>query len=206
MSLSLILTAIVTMLAAAAAMSLRNLVHCALMLAIAFSGVAVLFLQLDAEFASFTEILVYVGAVAILVVMAILLTRSGDTPNQTVLTAGWFVGVLVTVAVFALLAWAILQTSALPPVATEVPSASVKQIGIELMSRYVLPLEVIGLVLTVAMIGAVVIASKEEAPGGSGLAKSALAAKPHAVTAVAPTAVGEISQPAGDSLKKEGVA
>jgi NADH-quinone oxidoreductase subunit J len=206
MSLSLIITAIVTMLAAVAAMSLRNLVHCALMLAIAFSGVAVLFLKLDAEFAGFTEILVYVGAVAILVVMAILLTRSGDTPNQTVLTSGWFVGALVTVAVFALLAWAILQTTALPPVAATVPSASVKQIGLELMSHYVLPLEVIGLVLTVAMIGAVVIASKEEAPAGSGPAKNALADKPHAATPITPTAAAEISQPAGASLKKEGVA
>jgi NADH:ubiquinone oxidoreductase subunit 6 (subunit J) len=63
-------------------MSLRNLVHCALALAVAFSGLAALYLQLDAQFVGFAEILVYVGAIAILIVFAILLTRSGEAPNQ----------------------------------------------------------------------------------------------------------------------------
>ena len=83
MSTLLIITALVTLFAAVAAMSLRNLVHCALMLAVSFSGVAALYLQLNAEFVAFTEILVYVGAVAILIVMAILLTRSGESPCGT---------------------------------------------------------------------------------------------------------------------------
>src|SRR5579885_612336 len=87
MSFFLIITAVVTLFAAVIAMSLRNLVHCALMLAVSFSGVAAIYLQLNAEFVGFTEILVYVGAVAILIVMAILLTRSGETPDKTVLTS-----------------------------------------------------------------------------------------------------------------------
>jgi len=163
MSLFLFITAVVTLLAAVAAMSLRNLVHCALMLAVSFSGVAALYLQLNAEFVGFTEILVYVGAIAILIVMAILLTRSGETPEKSVLTSGWLAGIIVTAAVFMLLGWTILHSSALSSPVSGSPRISVKNIGDELMTRYVLPLEIIGLVLTAAMIGAVVIACKEEA-------------------------------------------
>ena len=162
MSLFLILTAVVTLLAAVAAMSFRNLVHCALMLAVTFSGIAALFLELDAEFAGFTQILVYVGAVAILIVMAILLTRSGEAPEQSVLTSGWFAGVAVTAMVFTLIAFASLTSTALPAGDAPEPVVTVKDIGNVLMNRYVLPLEVLGLLLTAAMIGAVVIALKED--------------------------------------------
>src|ERR1017187_836709 len=105
MSPFFILTAIVTLLAAASAMSLRNLVHCALALAVSFSGIAALYLQLDAQFVGFAEILVYVGAIAILIVFAILLTRSGETPEKSVLTSGWWTGIAVTAMVFTILGW-----------------------------------------------------------------------------------------------------
>lgn len=162
MSIALIITALVTVLAAATVMGLRNLVHCALALAVTFSGVAALYLELDAEFVGFAEILVYVGAIAILIVFAILLTRSGETPEKSVLTSGWAAGVAVSAMVFTLLGWVLLSSNALPPPATAAPDASVLKIGKSLMEDYVLPLEIIGLVLTLAMIGAVLIALKEE--------------------------------------------
>ena len=87
MSLPFIIIAVVTLFAAAAAMSLRNLVHCALSLVVALAGLAALYLALDAQFVGFAQILVYVGAVAILIVFAVLLTRSDATPNQTILVA-----------------------------------------------------------------------------------------------------------------------
>lgn len=162
MTFALNITAIVTLLAAATVMSLRNLVHCALALAVSFAGIAAFYLQLNAEFVGFAEILVYVGAIAILIVFAILLTRSGEAPEKSVLTSGWAAGVAVSAMVFTLLGWAVLSSSALPPATTVVPEAPVKDIGVVLMTKYVLPLEVIGLVLTAAMIGAVLIALREE--------------------------------------------
>jgi len=162
MTLALIITALVTVLAAATVMSLRNLVHCALAMAVAFSGVAALYLQLNAEFVGFAEILVYVGAIAILIVFAILLTRSGETPEKSVLTSGWLAGVAVSAMVFTLLGWAVLTSSALPKEIATAPAAPVKSIGDALMSKFVLPLEIVGLVLTAAMIGAVIIALKED--------------------------------------------
>jgi NADH-quinone oxidoreductase subunit J len=162
MSPFFIITAVVTLLGAAFAMSLRNLVHCALAMAVAFSGIAALYLQLDAQFVGFAEILVYVGAIAILIVFAILLTRSGEAPDQSVLSPGWLAGIAVTGMVFTTLGWAILNSSALTKQIPAAPVATVKNVGDALMTKFVLPLEIIGLVLTAAMIGAVIIALKEE--------------------------------------------
>jgi NADH:ubiquinone oxidoreductase subunit 6 (subunit J) len=168
MSPFFIITAVVTLLGAVFAMSLRNLVHCALAMAVAFSGVAAMYLQLDAQFAGFAEILVYVGAIAILIVFAILLTRSGETPEKSVLTSGWWAGIAVTAMVFTILGWAILSSSAVPKDLPVAPVATVKNIGDALMTKYVLPLEIVGEVLTVAMIGAVIIALKEDKKDNSG--------------------------------------
>ena len=161
MSLPFLITAIVTLFAAAAAMSLRNLVHCALSFVVVFAGLAAMYLQLGAQFVGFAQILVYVGAVAILIVFAILLTRSGETPNQAVIAPGWFYGIAVSAVVFTMLGWSVLNSKTLPKEIAAAPETSVKNIGDLLMSKYVLPLEVIGLLLTAAMIGAVIIALKE---------------------------------------------
>jgi len=161
MSLPFLITAIVTLFAAAAAMSLRNLVHCALSFVIVFAGLAAMYLQLGAQFVGFAQILVYVGAVAILIVFAILLTRSGETPNQAVIAPGWLAGIVVSTGVFTTLGWSVLNSKTLPKEIAAAPETSVKNIGDVLMNKYVLPLELIGLLLTAAMIGAVIIALKE---------------------------------------------
>ncbi|MCW5553275.1 MAG: NADH-quinone oxidoreductase subunit J [Verrucomicrobiae bacterium] len=154
--------AVLTIAAAVAAMTLRNLVHCALALTVAFAGLAAAYLQLDAQFVGFAQIFVYIGAVAILLVFAILLTRGGEVPGQSVFSSSWVWGGLAALAVFATLAWAIQNSFASQREPAETVQASVKQIGDALMTQYVLPLEVIGLLLTAAMIGAVIIAMKEE--------------------------------------------
>ncbi|HEX5222630.1 MAG TPA: NADH-quinone oxidoreductase subunit J [Verrucomicrobiae bacterium] len=162
MSVTFIILAVLTIAAAVAAMTLRNLVHCALAVAVTFVGLAATYLNLNAAFVGFAQILVYVGAVAILIVFAVLLTRGGELSTDFVFSKSWFAGLAVAVAVFGLLAWAItrsfLNTGEVPPI----PEASAKQIGNALMTRFVLPLEVVGLLLTAALIGAVIIAMKEE--------------------------------------------
>ncbi len=82
----------VTVLGGLAAVTLKNTVHCALALTVAFAGLALLYLQLDAQFAGFAQILVYIGAVAILVVFAILLTRGSETPKDGIFSRSWFAG------------------------------------------------------------------------------------------------------------------
>ena len=146
-----------------AAMLLRNLVHCALAVTIAFAGLALLFLELDAQFAGFAQILVYIGAVAILVVFAILLTRSSELPKgEGVFSRTWLVGLAVASAVFAVLGWAVLQTAPGLPRSAPEPTVTVQQIGQALIGRYVLPLEIIAVLLTAALIGAVIVAMHEK--------------------------------------------
>ena len=162
MTLPFAIIAVLTIAAAVAAMSLRNLVHCALALTVAFAGLAAAFLQLGAQFVGFAQILVYVGAVAILIVFAVLLTRGGEAPEKSVFSASWIWGAVVAAAVFGTLAWAIKNSFASQRVPAREVEATVRQIGNALMTKFVLPLEVIGLLLTAALIGAVIIAMKEE--------------------------------------------
>jgi len=143
-------------------MSLRNLVHCALMLMVTLAGLAAIYLQLSAQFVAFAQGLIYVGAVAILIVFAILLTRGSEPPRESRFSATWVVGVVIAGAVFGLLAAVILSSRAVTSMIRPPPEVTVRQIGDQLMGKFVLPLEVIGLLLTAALIGAVIIAMHEE--------------------------------------------
>lgn len=147
---------------ALAAVLLKNLVHAALAVTIAFLGIALLFLRLDAQFAGFAQILVYVGAVAILVVFAILLTKGSEIPKEGVFSKSWLAGLAISAAVFAALAWAVLQAAPSLPDESTVPAVTVNDIGNALMSRYILPLEIIAVLLTAALIGAVIVAMHEK--------------------------------------------
>ncbi len=163
MSLAFYLMAALTVAGAVAAVTLRNTVHCALALSVAFAGIALMFLSLDAQFAGFAQILVYIGAVAILIVFAILLTRGSDTPAAGVFSRTWFAGLAIAAAVFAVLGWAVIATAPKLAHDSPAPSVNVEQIGTALMGRYVLPLEIVALLLTAALIGAVIVAMHEKA-------------------------------------------
>jgi len=153
-----IIISLVTAASAMAAMSLRNLVHCALSLAITFAGLAALYLQLDAEFVGFAQILVYVGAVAILIVFAILLTRGSEPPSEAIYSNRWMAGLGIAAGIFVLITSVFFSSKSLSIQSTAAPSTSVRQLGDQLMTKYILPLEVLGLLLTAALIGAVILA------------------------------------------------
>lgn len=178
MTLPFAIIAILIIAAATAAMTLRNLIHSALAVAVSFGGLALTYLHLDAQFVGLTQILVYVGAVAILIVFAVLLTRGGEAPEKSVFSTSWIWGLLITISVFVTLAWCVIHSFASQREPAEKVEVTVKQIGDALMTRFVLPLEMIGLLLTAALIGAVIIAMRDESPkakmedGGSKMDKS----------------------------------
>jgi NADH-quinone oxidoreductase subunit J len=159
MTVPFLIFAVLTIAGATAAMTLRKLVHCALALAVSLVGLAGLYLSLNAQFIGLAQIFVYVGAVVILIVFVILLTRSDELPlpKRSQIVSG----VAVSLSVFAVLAWAVTSGSTTSATTTE-PQAPIQQIGSAMMTRYVLPLEVVGLLLTAALIGAVVIAMEEK--------------------------------------------
>ena len=162
MTLPFFILSVLTIAGAAAALTLRNLVHCVLALMLAFVGLAGLYLQLDAQFVGFAQILVYIGAVAILIVFAILLTQGAASPVQSIVSPSWAISSLVSVAVFGVLAWTIRSSMATGHAIPPQPELTVKRIGNALMSRLALPLEVIGLLLTAALVGAVTIAMQDK--------------------------------------------
>ena len=161
MTIGFLMLAIVTMAGVVAAMSMRHLIHCVLALTLGFAGLAMLYLQLEAQFVGLTQLLVYVGGVAILAVFAIMTTQSRE-PVARPGTGYWMGGCLVATAVFILLAHAIEKSGVGARTMPATPVAGVKEIGVALMSGYILPLEIVGLLLTAALVGAVVVASDGE--------------------------------------------
>ena len=145
-----------TLLTSLAAALMPRLVHAALALAVAFVGLAAFYLLLGAEFVGLVQVFVYVGAVAVLIVFTILLTRREPQPERGF---NWS-GIPVAVAVFAGLVWAIMRAPDLAVDPPDFPALTVKEIGNVLMTDYVWPLQCVGVVLTAALIGALVLVTE----------------------------------------------
>src|SRR5207249_6411524 len=124
-SVAFLVIAIITLSGALAAAALPKLIHAALSLVIVFVGVAAYFFLLGAEFVGLVQIFVYIGAVAVLIVFTILLTR--DDVGK-VRSFNWG-GVIVAIAVFAGLVWAIAKTKSLPPALPQIEPVTVQRIG-----------------------------------------------------------------------------
>jgi NADH-quinone oxidoreductase subunit J len=161
MTLPFLVLAAIAAAGAAAAMLLRSAVHCVLALTVGLAGLAGLYLELGAQFVGFTQLLVYVGAVAILAVFAIMMTQGASARALPRFSTMWMPGGTIAAAVFAVLAWAIHASGIFTGSPDATPSASVQEIGDALVHRYVLPLEIAGVLMTAALIGAVVLAMPE---------------------------------------------
>ena len=157
-SIAFLVIAIITLSGALAAATLRKLIHAALCLVIAFVGLAASFFLLGAEFVGLVQVFVYVGAVAVLIVFTILLTRREVNGTRGI---NWG-GAVVALAVFGGLLWTILKTKSLAIPAPQIEPLTVKRIGEVLMTDFVWPLQCVGLVLTAALIGALVLVMEEK--------------------------------------------
>lgn len=159
MTAALLLLGFTVLAAAAVAMTLRNLIHSALLLVFAWAGIAGFYLWAGAQFVAFAQILVYVGAVSMVVLFAVLLTRQTDrspvAPDSIVRAIG---ALTAAGGVAGVLLGAVLA-SPFEVVATQPAAISVKQLGLALMGPHAAALLIVGLILTVALIGAVVIAA-----------------------------------------------
>jgi len=152
--------------AALAAVTLRNLVHAALCLALALAGLGLIYIHLEAEFVGLAQILVYVGAVAILIVFAVLLVRGAELPEGRVSRAPWW-GAGFTALFAATLLWAVVRSPVIRQATRPAPTVTVRAIGDQLMRDYVVPLQAIGMLLTAATLGAALIALPRRDPNSS---------------------------------------
>jgi len=140
--------------------SLKNIFHSALFLVLCLFSVAGIYILLSAEFVAAVQVLIYVGAITVLMIFAIMLTAqlyssSLRQSNEQVIPGIIIVGVLLVVTLLALsrTSWRVTTQ--------EIEGQSTVSIGKALLTTYVLPFEVVSLVLIAALIGAIIIARKE---------------------------------------------
>ncbi len=158
--------AVVGSLAAVAVVTARNVVHAALYLVVALASVGVTFLLVGAEFVGWTQILIYVGAIVILFLFGLMLTKAPigkDTLDHK--TASRWVGLGVALLIFVGLASLMLRVWPIGTTAASDPAlGSTAAVGEVLFRDYVLPFEVVSFLLLAALIGAIVLARRDEGP------------------------------------------
>ena len=132
----------------------RNVVHAALFLLMSLVSVAGIYLILFTEFLALVQVLIYGGAIIIVLVFAIMLTRTSEYPHISD-NRQWPLAAIAAMALGAVLA-AAFWTS--PPTGTAAQSPAFSELANSLFTRWAIPFEVASLVLLVALIGAIIIA------------------------------------------------
>ena len=153
------LLAAVTLAGALGVTLTRNLFHSALWLAVTLLGVAGLYLYLGAEFLAVVQVLIYVGAILVLLLFRVMLTARIADPAVPALNRHALLAALVALGTGWALRLAVRQAAALP--AGPVAPVPLETLGRGLVTTYVLPFEVLSLILIGALVGPVVIARPE---------------------------------------------
>ena len=156
-----IVVAVLTIGGALGVVVTRNVVHAALALLVSLVAVAGVYLVLFAEFLALVQVLIYGGAIIIVLLFAIMLTRSADYPRVTD-NKQWPLAALASLAFLGVLAPSFLINRV---EGTESQNASFTGIGESLFTTWAVPFEIASLVLLVALIGAIIIARSDEEEG-----------------------------------------
>ncbi|MBN2550981.1 MAG: NADH-quinone oxidoreductase subunit J [Anaerolineales bacterium] len=140
----------------------RNLVHSALWLIAALFGVAVIYGLLEAGFLAVVQVVIYIGAIAILIIFAIMLTRKLAQDPGPRFNANWSWGAALAVILFAALIWMFKEWPGIQATSVPLnnPSETLRSLGLALVSpdAYVLPFELASVLLLAALIGSILIA------------------------------------------------
>jgi NADH-quinone oxidoreductase subunit J len=157
-----LLTAAVSLGAAVMVVTTRNLVHAALYLILTLFGVAVLFVLLNAGFFAVVQVVIYIGAISILMIFAIMLTRRVMQDTGSATNPGWWMSALLSLLLFGGLSWMLSSWDGFTTPLPSMPSGidPLQQLGQSLVSPqyYVLPFELASVLLLAALIGAIMIA------------------------------------------------
>jgi NADH-quinone oxidoreductase subunit J len=161
-----LVVAAVILISAVLVVTLRNLIHAALWLIATLFFVAVLYVLLDAGFMAAAQVVLYIGAIAILIIFAMMLTRRVMADETVQINSQWWVGGLVAAAAFVAVA-GLLNASAwpgLPAVDDATITNSVKMLGTQLTSPdgFVIPFQIASILLTVALVGAIAVAGEKK--------------------------------------------
>lgn len=150
----------VTILAGVGVVVGRNILRNALALILAFLGVAALYVLLEATFLAAVQVLIYVGAIAVLIIFAIMLTER-LMKGERATNEQWWV-VLVASALLAAILIFLVGTVEWQTTSVEIGGDPIADLGRALLTTYVLPFEVASLLLLMALVGAIIIARERE--------------------------------------------
>jgi len=144
----------------------RNVVHSALALIVVFGGVAAQFVILAAEFVAVTQVLVYIGAIMVLMLFGIMLTRARIGHDDDMTNDYRWPGLLTALLLVGVMGYALVDYFGDDPLPAERQIASVDgsntaTVGDAIFSQYLIPFEVISVLLLAALVGAIVIARKD---------------------------------------------
>ena len=144
----------------------RNIVRSALALIVVFAGVAAQFVILAAEFVAVTQVLVYIGAIMVLVLFGIMLTKSKIGRDLDSTNEHWWVGVITALLLVGVMGYALIDYFGDDPLPAERQIATVNDsntatVSDAIFGQYLVPFEVISVLLLAALVGAIVIARKD---------------------------------------------
>jgi len=134
-----------------------NIVHAALWLVVVLAGVAAQFILLGAEFVAVTQVLVYIGAVVVLFLFGVMLTRGSLGDDETAREEKRSVAAIVGVLLFSVMAMALLDTWGDDRLVIDQPQTA-QEVSDAIFSQYIVPFEAVSVLLLAALIGAIVVA------------------------------------------------
>ena len=157
--------ALATLAGAFLVVTAKNVVRAVLALVVTFAGTAALFLMLGAEFVGWTVVLVYIGAVIVLFLIGIMITRAPLT-EKTELSQPMAMrapAAVLSVLLFAVIAWAMTASFGAAQLPLPDEATTTASIGVEMFTNWVIPFEVVSFVLLAALIGGIALA-RQDAP------------------------------------------
>ena len=143
-----------------AVVTLRNIIHSAVAMMICFGSLAGMYALLGAPIVAAAQVLIYLGAISVLILFAIMLTQAGDATLPAPFHRQVPIAVVVALAIVGLVGWAVIQTDW--GVVPQAVGAAVDAIANAVFTTYALPFEIISLLILVAIIGAIFLARRPE--------------------------------------------
>lgn len=142
-------------------LNLKNVVHIVIALVFTFLSVAGIFVLLSAEFLAVIQVLVYSGAITIIMLFGIMLTKHDDETKTTVKPARKL-SLYLAILAFAFVFYIGIYDLSFPESTVALHDSNIEQIGLSLFTEYIIPLELLGVLLLAALIGAIVLARQDD--------------------------------------------
>ena len=139
---------------------LRNIIHSAVAMMVCFGSLAGMYALLGAPIVAAAQVLIYLGAISVLILFAIMLTQAGDATLPAPFHRQMPIAIVVALGIIGLVGWAVIRTDW--GAAAAMAGATVDAIAMALFNEYALPFEIISILLLVAIIGAVFLARRPE--------------------------------------------